>query len=323
VQIDPEPLEEEIAKQVKDANRKHELDNKELPIRLTIIDGKGIGTTKYKVDEHSINRSQKGCTKYVQHVLRAFHASSSLKVLMGQQRVPVGTNEKGIFPIFLEKLVKHYGKTKLLEVLSFDAGFLSMKNAKAIVEQDLFYIMALKDPRVHTVTRMAMKLFEGRAKPDKVEKERVNGKEITRKLFRAPAPKANGWSHATQVWLIQKEVLHSSGKISSHSRYFVTNLPRQRLSHAQVLKAIRLHWSIENNANWVLDVAWKEDSRPWCNEAIELLSLMRMIAYNVVARFKVRRLRRATVNNWTWAQTLAFIKAAIFPPRLLQTATTL
>ena len=51
---------------------------------------------------------------------------------------------------------------------------------------------------------------------------------------------------------------------------------------------------------------------PWCNQALGVLSLMRMIAYNVVARFKLRRLRRAKTFYWSWEQTLGFIKTALF-----------
>jgi len=323
VQIDGEPLEEELAKQVKEANRKHELDNKELPIRLTAIDGKTISVTKYKVDDCSINRSQKGCSKYVQHVLRAFHASSSLQLLMGQERVPVGTNEKGMLPAFLDKLVQLYGRTNLLEVLSMDAGFTSIKNAQAVVDHGLYYIMALKDPRVHTITRETKEQFEDRAKADKVVVEHVNGKQITRSLYRSRAPKVRGWSHATEVWWICKETIDSRGKVTIENRYYATNLPRQRLAHGQVLKAVRLHWSIENNANWVMDVAWKEDSKPWCNQALEVLSFMRMIAYNIVARFKLRRLRSAKAYHWSWEQTLYYIKTALFPFRELPESGTL
>lgn len=323
VQIDAEPLDEELAKQVKEANRLHELDNAELPIRLTAIDGKTIAATKYKVDKYSINRSQKGCSKYVQHVLRAFHTSSSLKLLMGQEHVPVGTNEKGIFPAFLDKLVGLYGRTNLLEVFSLDAGFTSIKNAQAIVDRGLFYIMALKDPRVHTITRKTKEKFESRQKADKTEVEHAHGKQITRSLYRTPAPKVKGWHHATEVWWIRKESIDSQGKVSVENRYYATNLPRQRLSDKQVLKAVRLHWSIENNANWVLDTAWKEDTKTWCNKALEVLSLMRMMAYNIVARFKLRRLRRAKTCGWTWERTLKYIQMALFQLRPLPGSTTL
>lgn len=317
VQIDAEPLEEELARGVKDANRNHELDQRELPIRLTVIDGKCLSTTDYQVDEYSINCSQKGCTKYVQHVLRAFHASSTVKLLMGHQRVPRGTNEKGVFPLFLDKLVSLYGRTNLLDVISSDAGFTSIANSKAIIEHGLHYIMALKDPRTHPITRTTIELFSAIKKPAKVENEYINGRHITRSLYRSTAPQqVRGWEHAREVWRIHKETSDSTGKTTSEDRYFVTSLTSLKLSSAQILKTIRLHWSIENNSNWVLDVAWKEDSKPWCNQAVEFLSLVRMIAYNAVARFKLRRLRRATSQYWSWEQTLAFIKATIFPLRM-------
>lgn len=323
VQLDGEPLEEELAKQVKEANRWHELDNKELPIRLTAIDGKTIGVTKYEVDEYSLDRSKKGAPNYMHHVLRAFHTSSSLKLLMGQERVPAGTNEKGIFPTFLDKLVQLYGRTKLLEVLSMDAGFTSIGNAQAVVDHNLNYIFALKDARVHTITRESMELLGQKNKADRVEVESVNGKKITRSLYRAQAPQVSGWSHATEVWRICKETLNSKGKLTIENHYYVTNMPRQRLSHGQVLRAVRLHWSIENNANWVMDVAWKEDSKPWCNQALGVLSLMRMIAYNAVTRFKLRRLRRAKTFYWSWEQTLGFIKTVLFSFREIPDSATL
>jgi predicted transposase YbfD/YdcC len=314
VQIDPDPLQEELARGVKEANRCHELDGKELPFTLTVIDGKCLSDTTYEVDEFSVRRSQKGRKKYVQSAIRAFHGSSTVKLLMGQERIPQGTNEKGLFPVFLEKLVRLYGKTNLLKVFSFDAGFTSMKNSQAVIERGYDYIFALKDPRIHAVTRCAMKLLGSRSNPDKTTVEYVKGKEITRHLYRCKVPEIKGWSHAKEFWRITKESVDGkTRKVTVEDHYYVTSLPPSRCSHLTVLKAVRIHWSIENNANWVMDVAWEEDSYPWCNQALELVSLMRMIAYNIVARFKLRRLRRSVARSWTWEQTLYFIKTALFP----------
>jgi len=314
VAIDPEPLEAELARGVKEANRSHELNNNELPFRLTIIDGKCLSDTSYEVDEYSIRRTQKGCRKYVQHVLRAFHGSSTVKLLMAQMRVPQGTNEKGICAAFLEKLKKLYGKTNLLEVLSFDAGFTSIANAKKVVDLGYDYVFALKDPRVHTITQRAMELLGSRSKPDREEQEQVNGRLIVRKLYRCKAVEVNGWSHAREFWRIQKTSINlKTAEAAVEEHYYVTSIASPQLSHAVVLKTVRTHWSIENNANWVLDVAWKEDLRPWCNQALELISLMRMIAFNIVARFKLRRLRRSIARSWPWCQILYFIKAELFP----------
>ena len=298
VEIDCEPLHEEIAKGVKEANRCHELDNKELPLRLTIIDGKCLSDTTYEVDSYSIRRSQKGCNKYVQSAIRAFHGSSTVKLLMGQERIPQGTNEKGLFPVFLDKLVKLYGRTNLLELFSFDAGFTSIANANAVRERGYDYVFALKDPRVHRITRSAVELLGSCTSPKIVKTETVNGQKVTRSLYRCPAAEVQGWSHAKEFWRVHKEsVTLSTGKIVEEQHYYVTSLAPSRLSDEEVAKTIRAHWSIENNANWVMDVAWEEDSRPWCNQALELISLMRIIAYNIVARFKLRRLRRAVARG--------------------------
>lgn len=312
VQIDPEPLNEELAKGVKDANRNHELDNKELPFRLTVIDGKTLSVTDYEVDEHSINRSQKGCTKYVHHALRAFHVSSTVKLLMAQQMVPRGTNENGTLRSLLEKLVELYGRTNLLEVLSMDAGFTGADNAQAIIDHQLHYIFAIKAPEMHPIAARAIELLGNRTRPDKKETEYMNGKHITRSLFRCRAPAVNGWSHATELWRMQKETLPSDGRVTIEDHYYVTSLPTTRLCDSLVLKTIRMHWGIENSANWVMDVAWEEDLRPWCNQALELLTLLRMIAYNAVARFKFRRFRRAKTQHWSWEQLLRFIQRVLF-----------
>lgn len=315
VQIDPEPLNAELAKGVKHASRNHELDNTDLPFRLTVIDGKNISRTSYPVDGHSIRRSQKGCEIYVHHGIRALLASSKLKLLMAQTVMPKGNNENSTLEPFLEQLVQLYSGTKLLEVLSLDAGFTGAHNAQLIRDQGLHYIFALKAPEIHPITAKAIEILGPRTKPERVEAERKNGKHITRALFRCPAPEVKGWSHAQQLWRVHKEVTDQAGKVTTEEHYYVTSLPSSRLSATLVLKTIRMHWEIENNANWVMDTAWEEDSYPWCNYAFELISLLRMIVYNAVARFKLRRLRGALAREWSWKQTLQFIQRALFPIR--------
>jgi hypothetical protein len=312
VQLDVEAAEEELARGVKEANRNHELDQKELPFSLTVIDGKNASCTSYPVDERSINRSQKGKQKYVQHFLKAFHGSSTLKVFLAQERVPKGTNEKGIFPCLLEKLISYYGRTNLLDVFSFDAGFLSIANARAVTDAGYRYLFALKDPRTHTVTRTAMELLSSRTNAQCVQVEETNGEKVTRSLYRCAASPVRGWEHAVEFWRVHKvRVSLRTGKIISENHYYVSNLPRSGVSNAVALKIVRMHWTIENNANWVLDVAWKEDKNPWCNAAIDVLTIMRMMAYNIVARFKLRSLKKTA--TWTWQDTLEFITAALFP----------
>ena len=42
-------------------------------------------------------------------------------------------------------------------------------------------------------------------------------------------------------------------------RYFITSLPRNRLSSKRFLKAVSGHWSVENSLHNVLDKSWIED----------------------------------------------------------------
>jgi len=45
-------------------------------------------------------------------------------------------------------------------------------------------------------------------------------------------------------------------RIETRTRYFISSLP----AHAKtILKAKRIHWKIENQVHWVLDIAFRED----------------------------------------------------------------
>ena len=52
---------------------------------------------------------------------------------------------------------------------------------------------------------------------------------------------------------------------SEGNRFFVSNLPFNRLTDRQWLKAVRAYWRIENNSNWTADAFWREDAKrtPW------------------------------------------------------------
>jgi Transposase DDE domain len=322
VELDAAPLNEEIARGVKEAVRSHELDTKELPFHLVAIDGKSVSVNTKAVNSQSINRSQKGAKKFVNMVFRALITSSSLKLLMGQHIIPRGTNERGAFQAFIEQLIRLYGRTKLLQVVSVDAGITSKKNAKYLSERSIGYIMALKNQRSSRMTQEAIRLFEN-SKPVRIECEHCNGKRTTRSVYRSEAPSVSGWESAKEVWRIDSVAQYSSGKVVMETRYFVTSLPKSRLSNRQVLRAVRLHWGIENNANWVLDTAWQEDENPWCNKALELMTLLRVLAFNVIARLKFRRLRAVVTRTLPWRSLLELIQRVLFPFKTRELATVL
>jgi predicted transposase YbfD/YdcC len=204
--------------------------------------------------------------------------------------MPKETNEAGAFPAFVDQLIGLYQRTDLLEVISVDAGYTSKKNAQYLASNGIKYIMALKK-RGNLITQSAIALLGVQNKPNRRESEKVNGKLVTRSLYRVEAAILKGWESATEFWRVDSKTRYSSGKVVEETRYFVTSVASSKLSDTQVMRTVRRHWSIENNANWVLDTAWQEDRNPWCNKALELISLLRLLAYNAIARLKFRRLR--------------------------------
>jgi hypothetical protein len=257
-------------------------------------------------------------------VLRAFYASSTLKLHLGQYIMPKTTNECGAFPAFVDRLMALYQRTNLLEVVSVDAGYTSKKNAQYLASNGIKYVMVLKEKDGKTITRQAMNLLGARATPDRKESEKVSGKLVTRSLYRVKAPIVEGWESATELWRVDSETLYSSsGKIVRETRYFVTSVAISKLSDLHVLRTVRRHWSIENNANWVLDTAWEEDKNPWCNKALELITLLRLIAYNAIARLKFRRFRSIRMRSTAWKDILDIVSSILFPLKYIENLATL
>lgn len=310
VMISPEPLRAKLVQEVKKSLHEHELPKEDFPIRITVIDGKCISVSKGFVGDFSQKSECNDGVQYINRVLRAVHVSNETKLILGQQTICGKTSEMKEFIPFLKHLLEDYGKTSLFEVISVDAGMISQENAQFLIDNGLHYIMALKNPQKGLV-KLGHKLLGNREVPDKITEEYVNGKCIIRKLYRCPAPEYPGWKHLTEFWRIQQETKDSKGKVTIENRYFITSISPQKLSERQVLQAIRMHWGIENNANWIFDTAWKEDDAPWCNKALIMVSYLRMLAYNVLSRLKTRRLRKKNDRERSWKGIMRLISNII------------
>ena len=130
---------------------------------------------------------------------------------------------------------------------------------------------------------------------DKLTVEQVNGKQVTRELWRFSISGHETWTHLKEIWRIKQTVIHkATGKLEIEERFFLSSLAPTTLTKTQVLKAIRGHWRIENNGFWVLDTAFGEDDNPWTNYALEFITRLRLMAHNFITRLMTRRLRRQT-----------------------------
>ena len=58
----------------------------------------------------------------------------------------------------------------------------------------------------------------------------------------------HGWQHLRQAWLVRQETLNKKGDVlTTIDRYYVSNLPGNRLTPKQTLLLVRNHWGIEND----------------------------------------------------------------------------
>ena len=272
VQIDPEGLRAELAKGVKQALREHELPKDEFPVRITAIDGKYNFNTSKPVNKFSEPIGGGGNGEQYRHMaLRAMHVSSETKLYLGQHEIESKGSETGELIEFVDQLLLYYGRTELLEVISVDAEIVSKKNAQELINRGLNYILAIKGCQAKLFAA-AQDMFN-QVTADCVTEEVYNGNQVTRRLTRSLSPAFEFWGHIQEFWKIETTVTTRDGTNSSNDvRYYITSLSPSKLTDKQVLAAIRMHWGIENNANWCFDVLWQEDTAPWTSRAMVLVA---------------------------------------------------
>jgi hypothetical protein len=225
--------------------------------------------------------------------VRTVLISAASKPALDQVAIRAETNEGGMFPEVFPVLETSYGA--LIEVYSMDAGFCSLANATRIAEAHKGYIFGLKGNQPE-LWREAERLLGSQTVAEvKSEWEVYQGDRIRYHLYRTTEMAGYlDWDHLKQVWRVEKESRKGkTGKVERENRYYVTNLHRGRFKPEQILLVVRLHWAIENNCNWTMDVIWDEDSKVWCGQGlgIQVLGLLRLMAYNLVSLLRCRYLR--------------------------------
>jgi predicted transposase YbfD/YdcC len=324
-QIDDEAgLRSLVVQQMWRAHRRKALQPTSLPIGVAAVDGKTLWCGKADVDdpacqampqtEHTYNRL---------HTLHAVLTSVPSQPCIDQMLVPKETNEMGALPDFVRQLKDAYGSISLLEVLTMDAGMTSADNAQMITDSELRYVMAVKETQPTLLAEIKRWCGSGAHKragvvcAARTPWQRYRGARIRRELYRsAEICGWKNWESARQVWRVRQTTERADGTVTVVNRYFVTSLPRDRLTGAEILTLVRLHWGVENGCHWTIDVQMAEDTRSWCKtgSALRILSWMRLLAYNALRFLRHRYLRSSESRAMAWKDLKRLIQLSLWSP---------
>lgn len=243
-------------------------------------------------------------------IVSAWATESGL--LLGQRKVRDKSNEITAVPELLRAL-------ELAGcIVTADAMHCQKNIAKEIIEADAHYVLALKGNQGTAFGEVKSFLDDAVSRGDKglvfsEAAEKGHGRLETRRYWQTEkldwyADKGQ-WEGLRSVGMVES-VREINGQRSVERRYYLSSLATDIERFA---KAVRGHWSIENQLHWVLDVVFGEDqARARTEQAAENLAAMRRLAINLLRRDK--KCKRSIKGK--------LIRAAIDPDYLRHLLTT-
>jgi predicted transposase YbfD/YdcC len=317
-----------LVHQIRRAERRKALAPVRLPINMVAIDGQTLWCSDEPLDDLASQEmaQENGPAYWRVHALHAVLVSAASQPCIDQMLVRGKTNEMGEYARFVSRLQATYGRAQeRLELISNDAGMTSAENARHTAALGLGYLMAVKENQP-TLLREAERLCgwgehkqPGHVCDAATPWEKYRGARLRRELYRS-TDIAGGWPEwesARQLWRVKQTTEHEDGSVKVENRYFVTNLAVGRLEPHEVLTVVRAMWGVENGCHWTLDVAMKQDTRPWCTtgKALRALSWLRLMAYNALGMLKHRYLRSAASRMLPWDEVRRLLSRALTDAR--------
>jgi len=250
------------------------------------------------------------------HMVSAY--ASDHRLILGQLKVESKENEIVAIPKLLEMLdLKH-------TTITIDAIGCQKEIARQIVEAKGHYVLALKDnqPTLHgqvkaLLDEAILENFQGLRHDYHEATEGDHGRIETRKVWVTDDLR---WVKAAADWpgLRQVAVVESrreiKGQVSTERRYYIAS--HRTLDAQRTGQALRLHWGIENQVHWTLDVVFNEDqSRIRRENGPENFSRLRRMVLNKLRAYqdpdgKKRSLRmKRKMCSWTFAHFLEVLTA--------------
>jgi len=135
-----------------------------------------------------------------------------------------------------------------------------------------------------------------------------HGRSVVRRIYLGEALAApEGWEHLRTVLRVEVETLDSKGvRVANDNRYFVSSLPRSRLTDAEWLLVVRRHWGVET-AHQLQGGAFAEDNHPWIEQnprATVVVMVLGRIAYTLLALWRGVTLRSKQQRTRPWRELM-------------------
>ena len=240
------------------------------------------------VDGKTVRRSydKKGKQGAI-HMVSAFAAENG--VVLGQVKTYEKSNEITAIPDLLSMLdIKG-------AVVTIDAMGCQKVIAKKIIEKGANYVLAVKGNQGHLST--AIRDFFDIAQAERFkhlshsfteEIDKGHGRIEQRRYWLTEDLSSlkdltDQWEGLTSVGMVES-TRYIGDKVTKETRYFICSLNE---SDELFSKAVRRHWSVENELYWVLDVSFREDdSRIRRKNSAENMATARHITLNMLRQEK-------------------------------------
>ncbi|AZL84935.1 ISAs1-like element ISVsa13 family transposase [Aliivibrio salmonicida] len=233
--------------------------------QVIAIDGKTL--------RGSYNREDRASTI---HMISAY--ASSNKLVLGQIKTDQKSNEITAIPELL-KMLDLRGA-----LVTIDAMACQTKIAKAIVNQDGDYLLAVKNNQGQLRKAVEKAFSHQRATTAQdIEFENGHGRVESRQCYVLNSDVLEGnfsrWTGLKNIIMVESFRYKKGKSIGLEYRYYISS---KTLTAEQAANAVREHWGIES-MHWILDVSMNEDAcQIYKDNGAENLSCLRHMALNML-----------------------------------------
>jgi hypothetical protein len=279
------------------------------------IDGKTFfSSTTSGVDgaKTSVNESTGVITSTLMSV-RAVLTSSLIRPCLDLEVIGEKEGEPPAFRDLLRRVAESFGD--LFTIVTGDAGMACRENALVVLGAKKHYLFGLKGNQP-TLEAEAIALFAVTPWQELARSAEVREGGVLRRFLHAVDIKDNSrviYPEAAQFWRVTQQLWVGERLVREEARYFITDLEIDLFGADEALTLVRLHWGIENNHNWTMDVPLLEDACQPCQatkEALEVVGWLRVIGYNLLAAARAAAPKKDKLPQ-SWKRSMDKLRDAI------------